>query len=148
MIPLLSTEKEKVKKLLNENYGITDVPYLLLKFGKEKLRAYSGSLSKEELIALDRTLKIETAGLYFANESDGDLRLTLDGTQLFKEQILKNILNVDDEQAESWLKGNELYIETSPGFKVIKHNSEFIGCGKSTGKKISNFVPKERRVKS
>ncbi len=147
MIPLLSTEKEKVKKLLNENYGITDVPYLLLKFGKEKLRAYSGSLSKEELMALDRTLKIETAGLYFANESDGDLRLTLDGTQLFKEQILKNILNVDDKQAENWLKGNELYIETSPGFKVIKHNFEFIGCGKSTGKKISNFVPKERRVK-
>tara|TARA_B100001971_G_C18245484_1_gene573933 strand:+ start:1116 stop:1562 length:447 start_codon:yes stop_codon:yes gene_type:complete len=142
-----STPKKKIIQQLNEQYGISDLPYLLLQFGKEKIRLYSGSLSAEELNILDANLRIENMGLYFAKEQRDGIRLTLDGVQLIKNQITKNILKVDDEQAKEWLKGNDLLIKADNAFKIIKNNNEFLGCGKSTGEKITNFVPKERRIK-
>ena len=95
-----STPKKKIIQQLNEQYGISDLPYLLLQFGKEKIRLYSGSLSAEELNILDANLRIENMGLYFAKEQRDGIRLTLDGVQLIKNQITKNILKVDDEQAK------------------------------------------------
>ncbi len=143
---LNSSEKKKILRQLDEQYGIDEIPYLFLKFGNEKIRLYSGSLSKEELSRLDKNLRIEVVGLYFANQKEG-IRLTLDGLQLLKNKITKNIININDKQAEEWLKGQDIYINDSYGFKVLKNNDNFLGCGKSTGYKISNFVPKERRIK-
>lgn len=142
-----SKEKKKILEKLNQQFGIQKIPYLILKFGKEKYRAYSGNLSREELLILDENLRIETAGTYFAKEQIDGIRLTLDGVSLFKDQISKNILEISDEQADEWLKGNELQIKTDKNFKIIKNKNAFLGCGKSTSEKISNFVPKERRVK-
>ena len=147
MKSLTSSEKKKIINQLNEQYGITSLPYLLLQFGKEKVRLYSGNLSKEELKRLDTELNIEFAGMYFANIQDENIRLTLDGLQLLKNQITKNILEVDNKQKDDWFKGNDLDIQAMPSFKILKNNNEFIGCGKSTGQKITNFVPKERRIK-
>ena len=141
-------EKKQIIEQLNKQFGIQDLPYLLLRFGKEKIRAYSGSLSTEELKILDKTLNIETIGIYFAAEINNELRLSLDAIQLLKNQISKNILEIDNEQAEKWFKGQELLIKTDRNFKILKNNNEFIGCGKSTGEKIANFMPKERRIKS
>ena len=144
---LYSAQKKEILNQLKKQYGITKLPYLLVQFGKEKIRLYSGNLSTQELRELDRTLKIENAGLYAINIAQGT-RLTFDGVQLFKNQITKNILELNDQQAEDWLKGNDLAIESDKNLKVLQHNNEFIGCGKSTGEKITNFVPKERRIKS
>ena len=143
-----STPKKKILQQLNEQFGITTLPYLLLRFGREKIRAYSGNLSVEELNKLDAELRIENMGLYFAKEQIDGIRLTFDGIQLFKPQITKNILTLDDKQAEEWLKGQDLDIQSDNTFKILKHKDEFIGCGKSTGERITNFVPKERRIKS
>jgi len=41
----------------------------------------------------------------------------------------------------------DLEIESENAFKVLKYNNEIIGCGKSTGEKIANFMPKERRIR-
>lgn len=142
-----STPKKKILAQLNEQFGITKLPYLLLRFGKEKLRAYSGNLSAEELNKLDSELRIENIGLYFVKEQIDGLRLTFDGIQLFKNQITKNILDLNDKQANEWLRGQDLNIQTDRAFKILKHKNEFIGCGKSTGERITNFVPKERRIK-
>jgi len=145
---LLSPQKKKILEQLKEQFGIEKLPYLLLRFGKEKLRAYSGNLSIKELNILDANLRIETLGLYFAKEQPEGIRLTLDGLQLLKNQITKNILELTDKQTEEWLKGNDLLIQSEKNFKILKYGNEFIGCGKSTGEKITNFVPKERRIKN
>ena len=144
---LRSTQKKKILKQLNEQFGITSLPYLVLQFGKEKLRAYSGSFSIEEINQLDTNLRIENMGLYFAKKQIDGIRLTLDGTQLLKDQITKNILNLDDKQAQQWLQGNDLLIESDRTFKILKYNDEFLGCGKSTGERITNSIAKERRIK-
>lgn len=145
---IYSSEKKYVLNKLNEQFGIEKLPYLLIKFGEDKIRLYSGSLSNEELNTLASELNIENIGLYFAKEEKDGIRLTLDGLQILKNQVTKNILELTDKQADDWLRGNDLDIQTKRGFIVLKNNNEFLGCGKSTGERIANFVPKERRIKN
>ncbi len=146
MKPLTSSDKKKILQKLSQ-FGITDIPGLVIQFGKEKLRLYTGILSKEELYHLDNEARIETIGLYFAKYEQDEIRLTLDGVQFFRNQINKNIIQIDDKLADDWLKSNDLQIKTQKGWFILKNKDEFLGCGKSTGEKISNFVPKERRIK-
>jgi len=148
MRPILSSQKKKIIQQLNDQFGITSLPYLFLQFGKEKIRIYSGNLAKEDLNNLDKNTRIENMGLYFARIQPDGIRLTIDGIQLVKDQITKNIMELNDNQAEEWFKGNDLDIKAESSFKILKNNNEFIGCGKSTGDRITNFVPKERRIKN
>lgn len=145
---ITSKDKKKIIEKLNSQYGINEIPYQLIMFGKEKIRIFSGNIQKEILETFDRELRIENAGLYIIKEESDGLRLTFDALSIFKNQITKNILEIDDKHTEEWLRGNDLQIKTDRGFKILKNNNEFIGCGKSTGEKITNFVPKERRIKN
>ncbi len=140
-------EKKRIVEKLKEQYGISKVKHLLIRFGREKIRAFSGNLSSDELRKLDANLRIESAGMYVAKQQDDGIRLSLDALFIFKEQITKNILELTDEQAEQWFKGNDIIIKEDRNFKILKNNGELIGCGKSTGEKITNFMPKERRIK-
>jgi len=144
---IYASEKKKILEKLKEQYGISKLPYLLIKFGEDKLRIYSGSLSNEELNTLASELNIENIGLYFAKEEKDGIRLTLDGIQILKHQITKNIIDIEDKKADEWLKGSDLDIKTKRGFLILKNNNEYLGCGKSTGERIANFIPKERRIK-
>ncbi|MEK6914406.1 MAG: hypothetical protein AABW83_02035 [Nanoarchaeota archaeon] len=147
MKPINSSEKKRIIEKLNSQFGIENLPYLFLKFGQDKIRIYSGNLSKIELNYLEKNIRIENIGLYFAREQEDGIRLTIDGIQLIKNQIIKNILEINDNEAIEWLKGRDLEIKTDKSFKIIKNKNEFIGCGKSTGEKITNFIPKERRIR-
>jgi NOL1/NOP2/fmu family ribosome biogenesis protein len=147
---LKSSEKKQIEKELKENFGIEKIPYLLLKSDipndtEEKIRAYSGSLSKEELKILGKNLNIEAIGIYFAKIQKDGIRLTVDGVILLKDQIKKNIIELDNEQSEKWLRGEDLEIKSDINFKILKNKGDFLGCGKSTGEKIVNTVPRERR---
>ena len=144
---IFGSEKKRITKQLQEQFGISKISQLLIRFGKEKIRAYSGNLSTEELKELDKILRIETAGLYIAKQQTDGIRITMDGVQLFKNQITKNILELNDKQKQDWLQGNDLDIKINNAFKILKYQKDFLGCGKSTGERITNFVPKERRIK-
>ncbi|MBS3079397.1 hypothetical protein J4218_04705 [Candidatus Pacearchaeota archaeon] len=98
MKPLTSTDKKRIINALNEQFGISKLPYLIIQFGKEKLRVYSGNLLKEELYHLNNELRIENIGLYFAKWENDGIRLTLDGVQLLKNQISKNILELEQTE--------------------------------------------------
>ena len=148
MKTLSSSRKKKIIQQLKDQFGITSLPYLFLQFGKDKIRVYSGNLSKENLNNLDKNTRIENMGLYFARIQPDGIRLTIDGIQLVKDQITKNIMEINNNQAKDWFKGNDLDIKAESAFKILKNNNEFIGCGKSTGDRITNFVPKERRIKN
>ena len=145
---LKAAEKKKIMKKLDEQFGIKKFPYLILKFGKEKLRIYSGNLSREELTTLDKGFRVETAGMYFAIESNEEIRLSFDVVSLLKNEIRKNIIDVNDKQAKEWMKGEDLDIKYNSTFVVLRNNGMLMGCGKSNGEKIINYIPKERRVHS
>jgi|TARA_Y100000310_G_scaffold294126_1_gene324352 NOL1/NOP2/fmu family ribosome biogenesis protein len=147
MKTLLASKKKKIVRELDENFGIGKVDGLFLQFGKEKIRVYNGSLSKEELIGLDKNVRVENVGLYLAKVQSDGFRLSLDGCGLLKDEIDKNILELDDSWAERWFKGEDLAIVSDSSLKILKNGGDFIGCGKSTGEKITNSLPKERRVR-
>ena len=146
---LKSSEKKKLLRELEEQFGITELPYLLLETGKEKIRGFSGTMTKEEIIELSKIANVEIIGLYLFKK-EKNLRLSLDATQILVNQINKNIIEINKDQLESWLRGKNLDIIKELGVYVIKYKDtgDFIGCGISDGKKIINYIPKERRIRN
>ena len=144
---LKSSAKKKFLDCLREQYGISNLPFLLMETGKEKIRGFSGSMSKEEILELSEIANVEVVGLYLF-KSDGTLRLGLDGTHILKKQISKNILKITKEELGDWLRGRDIEKEIDRGIWVIDHDGDFVGCGLSDGMRIINHVPKERRIRS
>jgi NOL1/NOP2/fmu family ribosome biogenesis protein len=143
------SEKDRIIEKLKEQYGISELPYLLIMIGKEKIRAYSGSLSKVEIMELGTSVNVELIGTYLLRIEKDGIRLSHDATSLLKDKITKSIIELDDTQASSWLKGNDIFIEnTGFGYFVLRNKGNLIGCGKLSQGRIVNFVPKERRIKS
>ena len=141
-----SNEKRDIIATLSEQFGITELPYLLIRAGKERTRAFSGHLSKEEMIKLGEVARIELIGSYLFKE-EGLLRLSFDAAIMLQKQITKNVVEIKEEQVKDWLRGFDLEMSAPQGVVVIKSGSDFIGCGKSNGKTIYNYIPKDRRLK-
>lgn len=143
-------EKQEIEKKIKEQFGINELPFLLVKSGKEKVRGFSGSLSIHEISELARNVNIETIGIYLCKEERDGIRLSFSSTNItqIKQQIGKNIIELDEKQKEEWLKGRDLFLENDfHGFVVLKYKDYFIGCGKLSNGRIANFVPKERRIR-
>lgn len=149
------TEKKRILEQL-EHYGIKKLPYLMTISGKDKVRGYSGNFSDEEIAEFNKEIGIELMGLYLFTIHYDEIRLSFDGMLMLKDQITKNILEVNDAQAKEFFRGQDIALtkedkekwkNESKTFKVIKHKDEFIGTGKLTVDRIVNYLPKERRVK-
>lgn len=153
---IFRNDKEKLIKMLGY-YGIKNLNnYLLIYSGKEKIRGYSGSLINKEIIDLYNEVGIELIGLYLFHDYHDNLRLSFDAISALKNQITENIIEIDDKQAEEFLKGRDIALskeeqekfkDETRGFKIIKHNQELIGTGKLTSDRIVNYMPKERRLR-
>lgn len=55
------------------------------------------------------------------------------------------ILQLNREQALSYVNGNELKIDTSDGYKILSYNKGRLGLGKAIQGKIKNYLPKGLR---
>lgn len=141
-----SSEKKKILTELEEHFGISELPYLLFEVGKQKVRGFSGDLSKDEINELSRVANIEILGLYLFSMRDNDIRLNFDALQLLK--ISKSIIEISDSDLNSWLHGSDLEIESSPGVYLLQHGSDLVGCGKSNGSTLFNYLPRERQLKN
>lgn len=139
-------EKRRIIEVLNEQFGIEELPYLLIESGKEKIRAFSGSLSKDEIAKLSEIAHIETIGLYLIRK-ENEYRLGLDATNLLKEQIKKSIIELTEDEFQKWIRGHDIEKKAKRGIYIIKYKEDFIGCGKSNEEIIFNYVPKDRRLK-
>jgi len=141
-------ERRKLLDEFKENFGISKLNYLFLRAGKEKIRAFSGSLSREEISVLARVVNIELMGIYLAKQQGNEIRLSHDAVSLLRKEISKNIIELSDDKAEKWLRGENIDKKAEKGFVILKHKDDLIGTGKSNGERIFNFVPKERRVRN
>ena len=158
-------DRAKKKKIIEEieELGITKIRELLIKTGSERIRAFSGSLSVEEIMSLWRILPFEGIGLYVGKESMNkgtrEVRLSVDGLHIWKEQITNNILILTEEQERDWFRGKNIALndeqkklfENLNKFVAVKSwdGKDFIGTGKiGEGGILYGYLPKERRRKS
>jgi len=141
-------EKKEIERGLQQQFGVDFVPGLIVKRGEERLFLFSGSFSEKDIEHLERCTFIERIGIYFAKIIGNDIRLSIEGSQILKDQIKKNIFFLDSKQAEEWMMGRELLIKTGKhGFLIMKYGEDFLGTGKASEEKIGNFIPKNRRLK-
>jgi len=139
-------EKRRIIKDLDTQYGISELPYLLMRAGKDKIRGFSGHLSKDEIFSLAKLANIELIGLYVLKKEQ-DWRINFDALPLIKEQINKNIFSIDEQQFQKWIRGHDIEAKAPTGTLIIQYNKDFVGSGKSNGQVIFNYVPKERRIR-
>ena len=154
MKPKILSKKEKKNLLeeMKEKFGLEkqDLKYLFIKTGKNRIRGFSGILSREEISILMANLNIELIGVYLFRQEQ-QLRLSHDAVSLLRKKIKKSIVEVSDKEASRWLKGEDIDIKNNKikkGIVILKNKDDLIGIGKSSGEKIFNFVPKERRIKN
>ena len=140
--------KKEIKKILSKvkvQWGAElDVDYGFLLSPKNKIYIVGREMSEIDLAKL----RVNNLGIYFGEMTKhSDLRLSIEGSQIVGVQAKKNVLELDKEQARAWFRGQDVdYEGNSEGFVILKHEKDFIGCGKHTKDKILNYVPKARRV--
>ncbi len=127
-------------EILNKLYGVEKIDFELKKMGKDRLYAFLKCDKKDEL-----KIKEYHQGVYFGKLEKDGIRLSIEGCYLLGREIRKNVIEVSRDEAIKWLKGEDLEIPYR-GYVVLKWGKYFLGCGKGDGKKIRNFVPKERRI--
>jgi NOL1/NOP2/fmu family ribosome biogenesis protein len=135
---------------------------LFISSGKETLRAYSGHLTVGDISKIWRHFPVEGLGLYFGKQLTDrhgrrEARIGLDALHLMKNQISRNIVELNEEQAAKWFRGNniELTAEQKEQYKeikdfvAVKYKEDFVGTGKLTNQGILlSFLPKERRIRN
>lgn len=166
MLELLNKHNEKkVREILKEEFELK-IKGQFFKIGKEKIWWFSGKISKDFLKGLLKLSKPECLGIYFGVLDKNKIRLSMDAAILFGKKAKKGILELNDEKTKKYLRGEEVEIKNINGdyytqknsknflgpkiqgnFVVLKNKDDFIGCGKVKGKRLWNYVPKERRIK-
>jgi len=154
---LTRAKKKKFVEGLSE-LGVGKISQMLVRSGKEKIRAFSGDLEKSEILDLWRILPIEGIGLYVGKDMMNrngvhEIRLALDGMHTWKEQLTGRILDLDEAQESDWFLGRYVSLredqKMETGFVSVRSGEDFVGVGKvnADGDILFGFLPKERRRK-
>jgi len=120
---LNTKEREKILRLLEEQFGIKNVEGRFIMIGKERIFLYNGGLSKEMMEKISKITNLERAGVYFGKmmpSGNGEkIRLSIEGTQILKEEIRKNAKSLLDEfnSKLSQIKTTESYLENDSGLR-------------------------------
>ncbi|GEM_PF-364228 len=148
-------------------FGLGKIPGLLVRTGTERIRAFSGSLTREEIMEIWRMFPIEGVGLYvgkIVSRRKGvggrEVRLSVDGIQMLSASgvrgsglgVLGRIIILTKEQEERWFLGEDINLKNcnvDSGFVLVKSadGKDFVGMGKvgGEGKILFGYLPKERR---
>lgn len=142
---LNTRDVKRIHQQLDEQYGFggkLDLVFLLHE-KKEKLFIMTQDIGD---IGLE-DLRVDSLGLYFAAWFDGQLRLSIEATQLIGPGCTKNVIDLSKEEMQQWMLGKsiERNIQTR-GFVIMRHGDDFLGCGKAVEGKIINYIPKSRYV--
>ena len=173
-IDVLSRGKKKKFVEGLSSLGIKKIPQMLVRSGKERIRAFSGDLDKAAIMDIWHLLPIEGVGLYVGKDMVNrngvrEVRLSLDGMHAWKDQlevglskgaggraqVAGRIVQLTEEQEKAWFLGRNIELDGSQkveaGFVSVKSadGKDFIGTGKvgADGRMLFSFLPKERRRK-
>ncbi|MFH1848851.1 MAG: hypothetical protein ABH879_01540 [archaeon] len=139
---LKKRDVRKISEVIRQQWGAEiDDSLVYLRSTKGKIFVVNRDIEWADF----ERLNINSVGLYIAEVCHDGIRLSIEGSQLVGPTASKNVIDADDEEARKWLSGQELDREAS-GYVIIRHGSDYLGCGKGAVKRIMNFVPKIRRL--
>jgi len=146
-------------KILN-NKEIKDIYKIIEKQWEAKIKLDCGFLSnnKNRIFIISKELsrieisrlKLNSIGMYLCETDRQGMRLSIEGSQIVGPAAKRNTIELSDEEARKWLKGEDFEKECKGcnGFIIIKHGKDFMGTGKYSNGKILNYVGKSRRISS
>lgn len=139
-----SKEVKHLKKRIMTHWNIKEWVWDLAFFQNSKGKIF---IINKSLGSIDwKQLRIDSVGLYFCDVGDGDLRLSVEGSQLLGPFANSNILNIRDDEIDCWARGESLVRKEGDSFVIVKHNDDFLGCGKIKPPFVLNYFPKSRRL--
>ena len=145
---LTKAERKELLEKLKEQYGIKEIDGELIKIGAERIRLFTGELEEKEYESILSTIWIEGIGVSILKEEKDGWRISIEGAQALKEQITKNISELEDKNLGPWMHGEDIQQKNEQkGFVVMKNKNDLLGAGKLGAEKVSNYIPKERRLK-
>jgi len=143
---LNSKEKKEIFKKIKEQWDAEfkeDYDFLMTE--QEKIYIVNKEIAKIDF----SKIKINSIGMYFGKIFKEEIRLSVEGAQLIGKKAEKNIIELNDSEARSYMKGNDIDKKSDcSGFVLLKNNKDFIGTAKYKDGKIMNYMPKERRIKA
>lgn len=131
---------EECIRYLKEQFGVDEEHLDFDLTGDGKMYAF------RECSAISSSL-VRHKGIYFGKIEKDGFRLSMDGSFLVGAKARKGVIELSDEEAKKWLRGEDLESDVR-GYVILKWRSYILGCGKGDGKFIRNFVPKDRRLSS
>ncbi|MCD6536858.1 MAG: hypothetical protein J7K49_07510 [Thaumarchaeota archaeon] len=95
-------ERKYFELRLKRQYGVDKAfeDLILIKAGQGRVRA----VTKEAFEIAKRLKKVQQVGVYVAKISKGDVILSIEGSQMLNGKITKNVIDLDEESAERWMK--------------------------------------------
>jgi len=122
--------KKTFLALLKKQFDFKEkLDYIFLTNNKNKIFIVNKELANINL----EKIRINSIGLYIAELSNNEVRLSIEGSQLIGKNSKKNILELNNTEAREWLKGKDIdkqYKEKA--FVILKHNNDYLGTGKAT----------------
>ncbi|MBI3032777.1 hypothetical protein HYY69_04840 [Candidatus Woesearchaeota archaeon] len=149
MFNLKILNKKKIKELqsvLEKQWGASlEGDYVFFVNAENRIYLINRQIGEVDL----SKLRINSLGLYFGQMSGTELRLSIEGTQLVGKTATKNVFEMKKGVVALWVKGYDISLDQEGRTMfIMKYGDNYLGCGKLIDKKIINYIPKERRVKS
>jgi len=138
-------EIKKIFSLIKKQWDAdAKVEHAFLQDNKGKLFIVNRDVSRIDL----SRLRVNSIGMYFGLVCGGEIRLSIEGSQMIGPFAKKNVADLDKKKAKRWLAGEDIdYSRKEKGFVLIRSGNDFFGTGKIKENKILNFIPKPRRLK-
>jgi len=143
-------EIEIIENIIEKNYG-TKVElnkFLVLKTFEEKIW-----LATKNLLDLDLSkLQINSVGMNFGKLKRNDkINLTVEGSQIVGAKATKNIVLLNEENAEKFMQGSDMKPEKEidceyHNFAIVKFGEDVLGSSLLTEEGVKNQLPKSRRI--
>jgi NOL1/NOP2/fmu family ribosome biogenesis protein len=146
-LKILNTrEVKEILNILKKQFGYSEKPdYCWLISPKQKVYIVNSDINKIDL----NSVRIDSIGLYFGEYKDKKFRLSLEGSMLIGDKLKKNVVELNVNERNQWLKGEDLIkdLGEEARFIVLKNKDDIIGCGRYKEGRVFNYMPKERRLR-
>lgn len=140
---LAKKEKKEIFAYLQERFGFTKEFFKEYSYFKTQRKVY---MTTKECVQNLMFGLAETSGLALVRPNSV-WKPTTDFLQLLGKHAKKNVVVLSKEQAEKYVKGQDIDAELNvdSGYVIIKYK-EILGCANYKEGTLKNMLPKSRRA--